>query len=181
MQHIELCCVRRCVAGRSPGFQREKGAGPTRPSHRLSLGRKVSLWLALRCVGTAFEFTALRRKQQGQTDAIAVLTNEWAPSACHSLALCSDGVQKLCCYSLRTCTLLNLKDCCADITGECSSETAEKVAGQMEKLLEEMHRRLPNTNIIVMAILPKVLHHIQAPPAMYSIQQALTSQALSVG
>lgn len=27
----------------------------------------------------------------------------------------------------------------------------------MEKLLEEMHRRLPNTHIIVMAILPKVV------------------------
>ena len=27
----------------------------------------------------------------------------------------------------------------------------------MEKLLEEMHGRLPNTHIIVMAILPKVV------------------------
>ena len=53
--------------------------------------------------------------------------------------------------------------CCADIAGDCSVETAEKVAGQMEKLLEEMHRRLPNTHIIVMAILPKVLRLSRLP------------------
>ena len=34
----------------------------------------------------------------------------------------------------------------------------------MEKLLEEMHRRLPNTHIIVMAILPKVLPRTQTAP-----------------
>ena len=53
--------------------------------------------------------------------------------------------------------------CCADLAGECSAQTAEKVAGQMEKLLEEMHRRLPNTHIIVMAILPKVLRLSRLP------------------
>ena len=50
----------------------------------------------------------------------------------------------------------------ADIAGECTVETGQHVAAQMEKLLDEMRQRLPSTNIVVMAILPKVL-----PSSMY--------------
>ena len=45
----------------------------------------------------------------------------------------------------------------ADIAGECTVETGQHVAAQMGKLLDEMRQRLPSTNIVVMAILPKVL------------------------
>ena len=48
---------------------------------------------------------------------------------------------------------------CADIAGECTVETGQKVAEQMQTLLDEFHQHLPFTHIVVMAILPKVPSH----------------------
>lgn len=42
-----------------------------------------------------------------------------------------------------------------DIAGECTVETGQKVADQMQTLLDEFHQHLPSTHIVVMAILPK--------------------------
>lgn len=46
-------------------------------------------------------------------------------------------------------------------------ETGQRVAGHMEALLNEMHQRLPETYVVVMAILPKAsltaLHALPAP------------------
>lgn len=47
----------------------------------------------------------------------------------------------------------------ADIAGECTVETGQKVADQMQTLLDEFHQHLPSTHIVVMAILPKVPSH----------------------
>ena len=43
------------------------------------------------------------------------------------------------------------------------------MAGQIETLLHEVHRRLPTTRIVVMAILPKV-------PFLPRLSYALTAQ-----
>lgn len=48
---------------------------------------------------------------------------------------------------------------CADLAGECTVETGQKVADQLQTLLDEFHQHLPSTHIVVMAILPKVPSH----------------------
>lgn len=58
---------------------------------------------------------------------------------------------------------VKIMTCCADVTchnsadivGECTVATGEKLVAGMEKLLVEVHQKLPLTHILVVAVLPK--------------------------
>lgn len=47
----------------------------------------------------------------------------------------------------------------ADIVGECTNELGTKVAEGIKGILSDLHKRLPSTHLVIMALLPKVRSH----------------------
>ena len=55
----------------------------------------------------------------------------------------------------------------ADLVGNCDEAVGKSLGAGMEGLLEELHQRLHNTEIVVMAILPKVSNIANCIDALY--------------